>query len=79
MLNLLLEPLSVGFMRDACFIAALLGILCSAVGSYLIVQRQDWLGDAIAHAVLPGIAIALFLGAFISGNFSTFINYGDEA
>ncbi len=79
MFNLLLEPLSFGFMRDALVIATLLGILCSVVGSYLIVQRQGILGDVIAHAVLPGIAIALFLGvdillgAFISGTFSTFV------
>lgn len=79
MLNLLLEPLTFGFMRDALLIATCLGILCSVVGSYLIVQRQGILGDVIAHAVLPGIAIALFLGvdiflgAFISGTFSTFV------
>ncbi|MEO0842106.1 MAG: metal ABC transporter permease [Cyanobacteria bacterium J06643_5] len=79
MLNLLLEPLSFGFMRDALVISTLLGILCSVIGSYLIVQRQGILGDVIAHAVLPGIAIALFfgvdifLGAFISGTFSTFV------
>ncbi len=79
MFDLLLEPLSFGFMRDALVIATLLGILCSVVGSYLIVQRQGILGDVIAHAVLPGIAIALFLGvdiflgAFISGTFSTFV------
>ncbi len=79
MFDLLLEPLSFEFMRDALFIAILLGILCSVVGSYLIVQRQGILGDVIAHAVLPGIAIALFLGvdiflgAFISGTFSTFV------
>ena len=79
MINLLLEPLSFGFMRDALAIAASLGILCSVVGSYLIVQRQGILGDVIAHAVLPGIAIALFLGvdiflgAFVCGTFSTFV------
>ncbi|MEM7580117.1 MAG: metal ABC transporter permease, partial [Cyanobacteria bacterium P01_A01_bin.80] len=53
MLNLLFEPLSFEFMRDALLIAASLGILCSVVGSYLIVQRQGILGDVIAHAVLP--------------------------
>ena len=79
MLNFLLEPLSFGFMRDALLIATSLGILCSVVGSYLIVQRQGILGDVIAHSVLPGIAIALFfgfdifLGAFVCGTFSTFV------
>ena len=56
-----------------------MGILCPVVGSYLIVQRMGLLGDVIAHAVLPGLAIAfylgidIFLGAFISGTVSTLI------
>ncbi|MGB8691261.1 MAG: metal ABC transporter permease, partial [Microcoleus sp.] len=79
MLNLLREPLEFEFMRNAIAIAVMLGILCSVVGSYLIVQRMGLLGDVIAHAVLPGLAIAfyvgidIFIGAFISGTFSTLI------
>jgi manganese/iron transport system permease protein len=79
LLNLLLEPLSFEFMRQALVIAILQGILCAVVGTYLIVQRMGLLGDVIAHAVLPGLAIAfflgidIFLGAFISGTFSTFV------
>ncbi|HLO50722.1 MAG TPA: metal ABC transporter permease [Kamptonema sp.] len=79
MLNLLIEPLEFEFMRHAIAIAVMLGILCSVVGSYLIVQRMGLLGDVIAHAVLPGLAIAyylgidIFLGAFISGTFSTLV------
>ncbi|MDF5711765.1 MAG: metal ABC transporter permease [Nostoc sp. S4] len=79
MLNLILEPLSFEFMRGALATAILLGILCAVVGSYLIVQRMGLLGDVIAHAVLPGLAIAfflgidIFLGAFISGTLSTFV------
>lgn len=75
----LIEPLSFEFMRNAIVTAILLGILCSVVGSYLIVQRMGLLGDVIAHAVLPGLAIAFFLGidifigAFISGTISTFV------
>ncbi len=79
MLNLLLEPLSFEFMRNALMTAVLLGALCAVVGSYLIVQRMGLLGDVISHAVLPGLAIAfflgidIFLGAFISGTLSTFV------
>lgn len=78
MFNLLLEPLDFEFMRNALFTAIMLGVLCSVVGSYLIVQRMGLLGDVIAHAVLPGLAIAffcvdIFLGAFISGTLSTLI------
>ncbi len=79
MLNGLLEPLGFEFMRNAIAIAVTMGILCAVVGSYLIVQRMGLLGDVIAHAVLPGLAIAFFLGvdifigAFISGTLSTFV------
>ncbi|HAG81102.1 MAG TPA: hypothetical protein DCL61_07985 [Cyanobacteria bacterium UBA12227] len=78
-MNALIEPLTFEFMRYAVVTAILLGILCSVVGSYLIVQRMGLLGDVIAHAVLPGLAIAfylgidIFLGAFISGTISTLI------
>jgi len=79
MLNWLIEPLSYEFMRNAIAVGILVGILCPVVGTYLIVQRMALLGDVIAHAVLPGLAIAFFwgvdilLGAFISGVFSTFV------
>lgn len=60
-------------MRNAIAIGVLVGILCPAVGSYLIVQRMAMLGDVIAHCVLPGLSISfvlgvdILLGAFGSG------------
>lgn len=77
MITWLLEPLSFEFMRNAIIIAGILGILCAVVGSYLIVQRMGLLGDVIAHAVLPGLAISfylridIFLGAFVFGILSS--------
>lgn len=79
MLNWLIEPLGYEFIRNAIAVGILTGILCPVVGTYLIVQRMALLGDVIAHAVLPGLAIALWrgfdilFGAFISGVFSTFV------
>jgi manganese/iron transport system permease protein len=79
MSNFLIEPLTFEFMRNAIIIAILLGILCATTGSYLIVQRMGLLGDVIAHTVLPGLAIAfylgidIFVGAFISGTISTWV------
>ncbi|MGB3238811.1 MAG: metal ABC transporter permease [Geitlerinemataceae cyanobacterium] len=79
MLDLLIEPLQYGFMQRSLVIAVLVGLVCSIVGSYLIVQRLALLGDAISHSVLPGLAIAfilginLFFGAFIAGIISTII------
>lgn len=58
-------------------IAICVGLACALVGSYLMVQRLALLGDAISHAVLPGVAIAFFfgvnilIGAFIAGILST--------
>lgn len=79
MFDWLIEPLNYEFIRNAMMMGILVGILCPIVGSYLIVQRMALLGDVIAHAVLPGLAIAFFLGidiligAFVSGIFSTFV------
>lgn len=79
MINWLTEPLSFEFMRNALSVGILVGILCPVVGIYLIVQRMALLGDVIAHAVLPGLAIAFFLkanillGAFLSGTLSTLV------
>ncbi|MCU0523394.1 MAG: metal ABC transporter permease [Elainella sp. Prado103] len=79
MLNWFLEPLSYEFMRNALAAGFLVGILCPVVGTYLVVQRMALLGDVIAHAVLPGLAIANFLGiellfgAFAFGMLSTFV------
>lgn len=73
MLTWLLEPLNYEFMRNAIAIGIVVGILCPIVGSYLIVQRMALLGDVIAHSVMPGLSISLFLGidilvgAFVSG------------
>ncbi|NJM99588.1 MAG: metal ABC transporter permease, partial [Phormidesmis sp. RL_2_1] len=73
------DPFNYEFMRQALMAGGMIGILCPVIGTYLIVQRMALLGDVVAHAVLPGLAIANFLnfplltGAFISGMFSTFV------
>lgn len=78
MLDWLLAPLGYEFMQNAITTGILIGILCPVVGSFLIVQRMALLGDVIAHAILPGLAISHFLGidvligAFVSGMLSTF-------
>jgi manganese/iron transport system permease protein len=79
LLNPLWEPLQYAFMQRSLAVAIMVGIICSVVGSYLMVQRLALLGDAISHSVLPGLAIAfllgvnIFIGAFIAGVISTVI------
>ena len=75
--HLLIDPLQYSFMQRSLIVAVLVGVICSVVGSYLMVQRLALLGDAISHSVLPGVAIAFLLnlnlaiGAFFSGILST--------
>jgi manganese/iron transport system permease protein len=75
----LIEPLTFEYMRHALLMGVLVGIICPIVGTYLLVQRMALLGDVMAHAVLPGMAIAFFLqieiliGAFVSGILSSFL------
>jgi manganese/iron transport system permease protein len=77
LLHALIDPLQYSFMQRSLVVAIVVGLICSMVGSYLMVQRLALLGDAISHSVLPGVAIAfvlninLIIGAFVAGILST--------
>ncbi len=58
----LVEPLQYTFMQQGLAAAVLVGAVCAIMGSFLLVKRWALLGDAISHAVLPGVAIAFLLG-----------------
>ncbi|MEX1074834.1 MAG: metal ABC transporter permease [Pirellulales bacterium] len=47
--------------------AAVVAASCALVGSFLVVRRMSLLGDAIAHAVLPGIAVGVLAGGRLGG------------
>ncbi len=53
-MNWILEPMQHGFMRQALLAGLLVGATCSLLGVYVVVRRMAFLGDAIAHATLPG-------------------------
>jgi ABC-type Mn2+/Zn2+ transport system permease subunit len=64
----LTEPLAYAFMQRGLVAAVLVGVLCSVVGCYIVLRGMAFLGDAVAHAVLPGIAVAyLFQGNLLIG------------
>jgi manganese/iron transport system permease protein len=73
MTELLLEPFSYGYMARAIWVSALVGALCGCLSGYLILKGWALMGDALSHAVVPGVAISaiagapLALGAFASG------------
>jgi len=72
MLEFLTSPFSYEFMQRGFLAALLVGVLCSVIGSYIVLRGMAFLGDALAHAILPGVAIAylfggnLILGAFVA-------------
>ncbi|UCD97797.1 MAG: metal ABC transporter permease [Chloroflexota bacterium] len=61
-LELLLTPLSYGFMQRGLLAALMVGVLCSVIGCYVVLRSMAFLGDAMAHAVLPGVAVAYLIG-----------------
>ena len=60
-MTLILEPLAYSFMQRGLIAALMVGILCSIVGCYVVLRSMAFLGDALAHAILPGVAIAYLL------------------
>lgn len=56
------DPLQYGFMVRALIVSALIGIACPALGGYVVTRGLGFMGDALAHAVLPGMVAAFLLG-----------------
>jgi manganese/iron transport system permease protein len=57
----LLEPLAYAFMQRGLAASLMVGILCSVIGCYVVLRSMAFMGDALAHAILPGVAIAYIL------------------
>jgi ABC-type Mn2+/Zn2+ transport system permease subunit len=60
-LNWLFQPLQYEFMVRGLLASVMVGILCAVMGTYVVLRGMAFLGDAIAHAILPGVAIAFLL------------------
>ena len=63
MIAWLLEPWIHPFMQRALLASLMVGILCAVIGCYVVLRSMAFMGDALAHAILPGVAIAYLLGA----------------
>jgi manganese/iron transport system permease protein len=57
----LLQPLQYSFMVRGLLASVMVGILCAVMGTYVVLRGMAFLGDAMAHAILPGVAIAYLL------------------
>ena len=62
-MSFLLTPLSYEFMQRGMIAAVLVGIICAVVGTFVVLRGMAFFGDALAHTILPGIA----LGYLVSG------------
>jgi manganese/iron transport system permease protein len=72
-IDLLLEPFAYAYMARAIWVSALVGGVCGLLSCFLILKGWSLIGDALSHAVVPGVAIAYIVGfpyavgAFTSG------------
>ena len=73
--ELIYHPLTIPFVQRAILAALATGIVCALLSCFLVLKGWSLMGDAISHAVLPGIVLAylagipLIIGAFTSGLF----------
>jgi ABC-type Mn2+/Zn2+ transport system permease subunit len=73
LLELFVQPMRYPFMVRGLLASLMVGTLCAVVGTYVVLRGMAFFGDALAHAILPGIAVAylveinLFWGALGMG------------
>ncbi len=72
-MSVLTEPFAYGYMVNAIWVSALVGALCGFLSTFLMLKGWSLIGDALSHAIVPGVAGAYMLGlpfaagAFLSG------------
>ena len=63
MIAWLTDPFTLAFMQRALIASLIVGVVCSVIGCFVVLRAMAFLGDALAHAILPGVAVAYLLGA----------------
>ncbi|WP_025732294.1 metal ABC transporter permease [Carnimonas nigrificans] len=72
-MSVLLDPFAYSFMVRGFWVATLIGVTCGLLSCFVILKGWSLLGDALSHAVVPGVVVShlmawpLVVGAFISG------------
>ncbi len=64
LVDAIVAPLQYGFMLRGLAAAIMVGIVCATVGTYVVLRGMAFFGDALAHAILPGVAV----GYLVSGS-----------
>ena len=61
-IGLIIDPFGYGFMLRALYVSVLVGIICPILGAFVVTRGLAFMGDAMSHAVLPGLVVAFMLG-----------------
>jgi len=56
------DLMTYGFLQKAFITSVMVGIICGVIGTFIVLRGMALMGDAISHAVLPGVAISYMLG-----------------
>jgi len=67
MIDWILAPLQYGFMLRGLAAAVLVGVVCATLGTYVVLRGMAFFGDALAHSILPGVAIGYLVGGGARG------------
>lgn len=67
MMAILLEPFGYSYMVNAMWVSALIGTVCAFLSAYLMLKGWSLIGDALSHAIVPGVVGAYMLGMSFSG------------
>ncbi len=62
MIDYIFGPFQYSFMVRALIVSVLVGVMCPVLGAYVITRGRAFMGDALAHSVLPGMVVAFLLG-----------------
>ncbi len=62
MIDHIVGPFEYSFMVRALIVSVLVGVMCPVLGAYVITRGRAFMGDALAHSVLPGMVVAFLLG-----------------
>ena len=68
-IHLIVDPLAYPFMVRGLLAVILVGVVCATVGAYIVLRGMAFFGDALAHAILPGVAV----GYLVSGGSQTVV------
>ena len=59
---LLLDPFSLSFLQRALLAGMLAGVSCGVVGTWVVLRRVAFFGEALSHGIVPGVAVATLVG-----------------